>query len=449
MELKRSRHCGDFSYFVKIKNSKLMENFALHGAGIFYYFDSWLPTEYSPQIHLSGTHIAKNKAKVSIVHIIGVTSSNTLTTSKTTFYNNTITPLQFNSAVLYLDKVYKSTIRDTKFDNNIGHCIRLVSSSITLQGHVQFHNNTAYAGAALLLDCHLDSLRPSFLVIHPYTNVTIANNTALYYGGGLAINPVCNYNNLCFFQISSLVNTVVDLYDNKALVSANSVVGPPVTQCVSQSGQMEGIAAFTALFKVEGGYSFDQVVLSAVSSICFCVEDEFSCKTVLDVNIWPGEEFTVLAMTTGELNDASSSFIRASLTNIEGTSSKLGNSKLQETQELKRSCDVLTYSVVTSAERAQIKLQIDSIPSAPPSLINIVVQKCPLGFQIGTHDYICAHCVSEYTRIDPPPPPPPPPPPQSPHTHTQIQSNQLQPENRVVCLFGIIIFVHLSKVYNR
>ena len=391
MELQRSKHCGDFSYLVKIKNNTLMENFALYGAGIFCYFHSWLdlPTEYSPQIHLSGTHIANNKAKLSIIHIIGVTPSNILTTSKTTFYNDTITPLQFNSAVLYLDKVYKSLIRDTTFDNNIGHCIRLVSSSITLQGHVQFCNNIAYAGAALLLDCHLDSLRPSFLVIHPYTTVTIANNTALYYGGGLAVNPMCNYNNLCFFQISSLVNTVIDLYDNKALVSVNSIVGPPVTQCVSQSGQMEGIAAFTALFKVEGGYSSDQVVLSAVSSICFCVEDEFSCKTVLDVNIWPGEEFIVLAMTIGELNDTSSSFIRASLTDIEGTSSKLGNSKLQETQELKRSCDLLTYSVVTSAERAQIKLQIDSTPSAPPSFINIIIQKCPLGFQIGTHQESC------------------------------------------------------------
>ena len=392
MELQQSRHCGDFSYFVKIKNNKLMENFALYGAGIFCYLHSWpdLPTEYSPQIHLSGTHIANNEAKLSIIHISGVTPSNILTTSKTTFYNNTITPLQINSAVLYLDKVSKSLIRDTTFDNNIGHCIRLISSSITLQGHVQFYNNTAYAGAALLLDCHLDSLRPSFLVIHPYTTVTIANNTALYYGGGLAVNPVCNYSNLCFFQTSSPVSTVVDFYDNKALVSANSIVGPPVTQCVSQSGQMEGIAAFTALFKVEGGYSSDQVVLSAVSSICFCDEGEFSCKTVLDVNIWPGEEFTVQAMTTGELNDTSSSFIRASLTNIEGTISELGNSKLQETQELKRSCDLLTYSVVTSAERAQIKLQIDSTPSALPSFVNIVIQKCPLGFQIGIHQESCA-----------------------------------------------------------
>ena len=400
MELQRSRHCGDFSYFVKIKNNKLMENFALQGAGIFFYFWLNLPTEYSPQIHLSGTHIVNNKAKVSIIHIInGITPGNILTTSKTIFYNNTVTPLQFNSAVLYLDKVYKSLISDTTFDNNIGHCIRLVSSSITLQGHVQFYNNIAYAGAALLLDCHLDSLRPSFLVIHPYTTVTIANNTALYYGGGLAVNPACNYNNLCFFQISSLVNTVVDFYDNKALVSANSIVGPPVTQCDSQSGQMEGIAAFTALFRVEGGYSSDQVVLSAVNSICFCDEDEFSCKTVLDVNIWPGEEFIVLAMITGKLYDTSSSYIRASLTNIEGTSSRLGNSKLQEIQELKRSCkvltyskrscDVLTYSVVTSAERAQIKLQIDSTPSAPPSFVNIVIQKCPLGFQIGIHRESC------------------------------------------------------------
>ena len=111
----------------------------------------------------------------------------------------------------------------------------------------------------------------------------------------------------------------------------------------------------------------------------------------LEVHIWPGEEFSVSAMTTGELDDNSSNYIRASLIDIDSVdiTSKLGNNKLQEIQELKRSCDKLTYSVVTSAQRVQIKIQIDLDIKASPSFITIDIGKCPLGFQLGLQKESC------------------------------------------------------------
>ena len=389
------------TYTVKVINSKLIGNSAQYGAAFYVYSESRDLEYLITRIHLSGMHIANNTALVSIIHI-SAERHTVLITSKTTFYNNTITPLKYTGAILYLKKLSYSWIRDTIFSNNIGSCTRLISSNIFLKGNVQFHNNTAYAGAALLLDCQIDSLntldsiQPSFLVLLPNTTVTIANNTALYYGGGLAVNPVCNYNSSCFFRASSFVNTVVYLYDNKALISANSIYGPPMTHCVNQGGQIGGRAAFTTLFKVEGGYSSDEVVLSAVNSICFCNDNPFTCNTELEVHIWPGEEFSVLAMTTGELDDNSSNYIRASLIDVDSVdnTSKLGNSKFQEIQELKRSCDKLTYSVVTSTQRVKIKIQIDLDLNAFPSFINIVVRKCTLGFQLGLHKESCV--CSEY-----------------------------------------------------
>ena len=237
------------SYTVKIKNSKLTKNSDLSGA-VFYIGSASRYSMARTRIHLSGSHIANNTASVSVIQI----SSNTpgdfmMIISKTTFYNNTITTLKYTSAVLYLEKVSSSLIMDTTFSKNFGTCIRLIISNITLKGYVQFHNNTACAGTALLFDCQVESLQPSFLILLPNTTVTIANNNALYYGGGLAVNPVCKYNNLCFFQASSLVSTKVYLFDNKALISANSIYGPPMTHCVNQGGQIGGRAAFTALFE--------------------------------------------------------------------------------------------------------------------------------------------------------------------------------------------------------
>ena len=101
-------------------------------------------------------------------------------------------------------------------------------------------------------------------------------------------------------------------------------------------------------------------------------------------------------MTTGELDDNSSNYIRASLIDVDSIdiTSKLGNNKLQEIQELKWSCDKLTYSVVTSVQRVKIKILIDLDINASPSFINIIIGKCPLGFQLGLQKESCV--CSEY-----------------------------------------------------
>ena len=379
-------------YTFKLNQSRLMENFAHCGAGLYVY--SQTDNKFSARFRLSETKLENNTAEiVSAIYIHGASPVNIEITNRSTFYNNTVSHLQYSSAVIYLEKIVNSRIMNVTFSNNFGSCIRLSNSDITLQGHILFHNNIAYAGTALLLDCLLDSPQPSFLFLRPNTTVTITNNTALYYGGGLAANPVCRYNSSCFFQAPSSENTVVELYENKALVSAKSIYGPPITNCISQIG---GDSAFATLFKVKDGYSLDQVVFAAGNSICFCGYDilkELICNTELKVSVWPGEEFNISAVVTGELNDTSTSFIRASINNI--SESKFVNGNLQEIQELQRSCDELTYSI-TSSGSAQVKLQIDSAPNAPPSFINITIRNCPLGFQLSTDQKVCV--CSKYLK---------------------------------------------------
>ena len=111
--------CDKYSpgtYTFKIINSKLTGNYAMYGAVFYVYW--WSKTKYveSPitRIHLSRMHIANNTALVSIIHIRGE-SSTILITNKTVFYNNTITPLKYSSAILYLEKHSYSWIIDTTF----------------------------------------------------------------------------------------------------------------------------------------------------------------------------------------------------------------------------------------------------------------------------------------------------------------------------------------------
>ena len=105
-----------------------------------------------------------------------------------------------STAVIHFSKGFIS-IADSTFTDKIGSCIVAIQSVVTLQGHVQFTHNTAHSGAALLLDCPKNSGEPSFLIL-TNANVTITNNIALHYGGGIAVNPVYNYSSTCFFEVS-------------------------------------------------------------------------------------------------------------------------------------------------------------------------------------------------------------------------------------------------------
>ena len=116
----------------------------------------------------------------------------------------------------------------------------------------------------------------------------------------------------------------------------------------------------------------------------------------LERAVHPGEEFSVSALVTGKLNDHYSKATLARLTTSKDSESQLGTDQLQYIQELRRSCSQLTYSVMTTAETAQIELQTEVDPNAPHSFIYITILQCPLGFSFDQRERKCD--CNEYLR---------------------------------------------------
>ena len=332
-------------------------------------------------IDLIDSNIAYNRADSGSIVQVDVRkhhAKTSMTVAHTQFFGNTFSQLRYNSAVIQLNNVNIIVTAGTTFINNMGSSIAAKSSLIAFHGRVKFMNNMAYVGVALHLDCSDDTNQPSFLLFFPNTTVTITNNTALYYGGGVAVNPVCNYYSSCFFQSSAQQNSTMYCQDNTALVAGSCLYGPSVYPCSMEHDMRR---AFAILFKIDGGYSVDQVVLAPANSVCFCEDkSKYSCSTELQVSVFPGTEFTVSALSTGMLNNISSSVIRATFTEIGGLGGKFSKGRLQDIQDVQRSCSQLMYSVISTNE-AQIKLQIDSVENAPPSYVNITILECPLGFK--------------------------------------------------------------------
>ena len=142
----------DIDTVVTIETTNITDN---HGASLNIVMDSNDPLH----IDLIDSNIAYNRGDsgsiVQVYYRRKYTSDfiTSMTVANTHFFGNTFSQLQYNSAVIQLNNVNITVTAGTTFINNMGSSIAAKSSLIAFNGCVKFMNNTAYVGAALLLDC--------------------------------------------------------------------------------------------------------------------------------------------------------------------------------------------------------------------------------------------------------------------------------------------------------
>ena len=204
---------------VTIENATFSENSATYGAGVLIYLEDMLGLSLDPSyitIVIHSSQYEKNKGVPIVVYNLGRESSvdvNVYVTLSQFHSNLAINPLtginQYDdtTGIIKVNEECekwistKLFIKDTEFVGNRGSCIAVRESQLTLVGKVTFTGNTAFAGAAILLDCEFND-QPSILHLHSNTTVLITNNTAWHYGGGMAVNPECYDSKQCFYRAS-------------------------------------------------------------------------------------------------------------------------------------------------------------------------------------------------------------------------------------------------------
>ena len=265
-------------------------------------------------------------------------------------------------------------IIDTEFVRNIGSSIVVSGSNLSLVGRVTFTNNTARTGAAILLDCKKTFL-PTRMNLFPNSTVLITNNTALQYGGGIAVNPECYGNNFCFYYVPLASNSIVYMEDNSALMVGDSLYGPSADYCEPQPPD---------LFSISEGYWTSEVVLFEPYTICICTKDSITDKMYykleVSIQVRPGQEITLQAsVCTRPFADIKAYAIQATVVTQQQTG-HLGTR--QAVQEVTEHCDTLTYSVLTTEDYAEVKLSHVMIQSTRPTILKLAVLPCPQGFQV-------------------------------------------------------------------
>ena len=373
---------------VVINHTIISENSAIRCAGICIRIAPLPPYEHKwlTAMEIHSTQFKHNKgASVTVLEDNGYITSSRIIISDSLFYDNVAAShVELNDKNLAIINVkggilgvgVQLIIIETEFIGNNGRCIAIDGSQLSLKQKIKFTNNTAYAGAAILLDCS-DTNLPSILSLYPNTTVLITNNTAQYCGGGIAVNPGC-YNNInqCFYHApcwNQSLPCTVHMEGNSAQIAGNSIYGPSVDSCEPR---------LSDLFSIIEGQSAKEVVTFEQYSICFCVRDSINrlkYELELSKQVRPGQEITIQAhVCTRPLSDRKDYAIRAKINGNQ--TGKLG--ERQAIQEVAEPCNNLTYSVSTAKEFVIVRLYHDTITSTRQTLLKLTILPCPLGFKL-------------------------------------------------------------------
>ena len=388
---------------VIIENSTVSDNSAISGAGVYIYSEDMLgeifvPSDITVVIH--STRFERNSGTPIDVSNIGQKCCNNINiyVRFSQFHSNlAINPLAdhddyFSTAYYgiininqeslhFFDElcINRLSIEDTEFVGNRGSCIMVSGSQLTLLGKVTFTGNTAFAGTATLLDCQYTD-QPSILNLYSNTTVLITNNTALNFGGGIAVNPVCYESKLCFYNCTSCRDQsdfCVYMDGNSASISGNSLYGPSTTLCRTQP---------SSLFQIAEGFSTSEVILFDTYTVCICIKNSTTNQMYYDLElnrkVRPGQEITVqAAVCTWPLTDnhTGSYTIRATILTSHNTG-YLGTR--QNIQEVTKPCDTLIYSVMTTQLHVTVKLTHDTMSSTQSTSLELTILPCPQGFQL-------------------------------------------------------------------
>lgn len=310
----------------------------------------------------------------------------------------TVEIMYYGAAALHVESVQWTVLKNTTVYNNMGGGIYMNNSNVVIAGDVTFKQNYGYYGGAMHLDCACDSTTfQSFLYLLNSSYTSMANNRALEYGGGIAISERCSDPSLCFLQrlqTDSLndatvqgYKAIVEMRDNYAGIAGDDVYGASKLQCRLLADSMHDLTSKGSFFN--STFKILNKTMSSVSSIpycvCICKQDSPKdyCLVNTEIEVFPGQQFILSAVTVGNHRGASPAVVQAQFIGLE-EHAQLGTR--QEAQKLGRTCGNLTYSIKASVSIINLHLTLQSVTQninnsqVLPAIVSIKILPCPLGF---------------------------------------------------------------------
>ena len=310
------------------------------------------------------------------------------------FLNNSI-PRDMSSSVLSFLMTYIAMTNCFVADSN-GTAISLYNSNLNLYEYVRFENNHAKYGGALKI------CEKSFIFLQKNSHIQFINNTALM-GGAIFIQQSCLETTLpCAFQPVMKEYIPIEEFhqwldynfvNNSASIAGDVIYGGTLATCYTIGNYSyrhgnKSVFNFLNIFKEVFNLT-TQTGPSNISSypqgVCFCdtIRSELTSECQKDLRlleVYPGEEFTIYAITVGQLNGSTIGTIQSTLEE-EGSFHQL---VISNGGKYSNQCVPLSFSVLSNESIATIILKPSVERYNKHFTVNISVHllPCPLGFEL-------------------------------------------------------------------
>ena len=189
-----------------------------------------------------------------------------------------------------------------------GGAIYIEYSNLYLSGNIHFSKNLAGYGGAM-------GFIKGYLMIINDTNITVAQNFAETYGGGVYVDDDACYSweeTKCFVSCdeATCFNSTVNFEHNKALSAGSALFGGWIDICLLS--QNSGITNFQ--------YNNESDDLSIISSyptrVCLCTNSTINETTKYYAELYPGQTLHIEAVAIGQKFGVVPSIVRTNAMNM-------------------------------------------------------------------------------------------------------------------------------------
>ena len=289
--------------------------------------------------------ILENFTALNIYLYIDETVVNTQTT------NVSISSCAFVRSALILTNVHL-IVKDSTFSDSTSTAIMLFSSTLTIVGHVRFHNNKGFQGGALMLV-------GTVLEISREANLLFQENHAANTGGAIfVVHPQMMINShgfysSCFYQLldydSTDSNYSIKFINNSAAKGGDHIYGASLKSGCSYINDTHSSVAFNNFFWLDPGYDSSLSAVAAdATRVCICnFNGEPWCDvTTVGLQVYPGEQFSAHFVVVGGDYGTTTGPVYASF--FENSTSTLSSSSKYQVITKNSECSLLNFSAYSN-----------------------------------------------------------------------------------------------------
>ena len=284
-------------------------------------------------------------------------------------------------AVLVLSGSSNIYISDSSFENNSITALRVICSHFTVSGILQFTCNRARIGGAIFFDFG------STMKLSQNSSIFFIDNHASIHGGAIYLKARDDFSSCegvshseCFLQLEQYdSDKVLTFVNNSAEKGGDVMYGRKHTPCLLLFNNISHISP-DSLSKVA----------SDPCDVCICSNNTPECSEVVEVDIFPGQSFSVSVVIVGEEGGTVAGSVFATFVPNHSLRPRLGAGEgTQRVTQLH--CNELEYTILSGNTYEVLGLTTVStigdysdavLLTEWPTFIHITLLPCPPGFAL-------------------------------------------------------------------